>query len=266
MFEKDLEQVFEKLNVPNFNVRERIQKQKLLVSGESAGGFLAVHALIASRGDPPADISALYLQYPMLGHYTRKSVGKYRDIDIDEKELQKFADDRMKKIEYLRNDGRLQTRFASNPPEGMDMAYMLSSTKAPDGNGSYWKYWFGGDDMLEETQKLIVDNPEESQKWGCPRIFITHGKNDVNCPSTDSEKFIEMIEKVYPGKSTLVLLDGKAHAFDYSCEVGDVEHEDWLPDLVNMMKMAWDPDFCPGKSVKKLQDIEGKQTIKGLRE
>ncbi|KAF2449839.1 hypothetical protein P171DRAFT_336068, partial [Karstenula rhodostoma CBS 690.94] len=47
----------------------KINRKKLIISGESAGGYVAAYSVIHPH--PKLEANALFLRYPMLRHYER---------------------------------------------------------------------------------------------------------------------------------------------------------------------------------------------------
>lgn len=216
-------------------------KTALLVSGESAGGFLAAYSYLSRPGLP---IRCMFLQYPMLKAYSREAGLKYRNVEISEKEVQDFAKSRFVELETLEKEDKLKelARTASDPPEGMDMAYVMSSAKRPeDRTTSYWKYWFAQKDIIERAEELW-NGPLRSCAI-MPQTYIIHGEADSNCSWTDSQDFERIINTTYPQDNPLVVLilrKKEQHAFDYSFEGNDDAQKDWLPQLKKLIENAWD--------------------------
>jgi acetyl esterase/lipase len=89
--------------------------QDLIVSGPSAGGFLAAYISLWSR----LPIKVLYMQYPMLEAYRRKSGQQYRGQSM------KCQDAVGAFVSCMRLYGKMPER--NHPPERMEMCFALSS-------------------------------------------------------------------------------------------------------------------------------------------
>jgi hypothetical protein len=183
-------------------------------------------------------------------------------LKISAEQIQEYADNRIKEWEEMEKKNELLTkaRNASNPPEGMDMAYMLSSSRKPgDPQTSYWKYWFNHDDCLDIAAKVTNDKepyyPEDR-----PRTFLVHGKGDTNCPWEDSDRYAKMInEKWGDDKVTTIYVDNVAHAFDYNLDFDDAQHKAWLLKLREDVEKAWwGPDYENCKYVKEKPKVAWK--------
>lgn len=145
-FYPDLLKVFQRIKKPfgPSNPEEaisQIRRYRTLVSGESAGGFLAAYSWLSQ---PDLRFTAIYLQYPMLKAYTREPGQKYRDKEFDPKVVKEAIKKCQTEIENLKQSGKFIPRVNSDPPEGMDMAF-ASSTSKTKVNGvtmSVWTSWF----------------------------------------------------------------------------------------------------------------------------
>jgi acetyl esterase/lipase len=157
-FYLDLQTLFLGSGTNRTDVNTKIDRHQLFVSGESAGGFLAAYSWLSQ---PDLRIEALYMQYPMLRAYTRRSGEPYRGKVIPEHEVQEYAKVYCDHITALKALDKINPRTDSVPPEGMDMAYMFSSAKKEViMNGkktriSYWKWWFRQPDILERLEELV---------------------------------------------------------------------------------------------------------------
>jgi acetyl esterase/lipase len=252
-FAPNIYKAYRRLN-PNFHLK--IDKHALLVSGESAGGFLAAYSLLSQ---PKVVISCMFLQYPMLRSYIREAGHDYMGVKVSPAEVQTFAKKHIEELKLLEKEGKLKPRRASYPPDGMAMAYVMSSAKLPkDYRVSYWKHWFAEKDILERLQDIEAGKAPRPPRY--PRTYILHGKEDKNCPWEDSQYYEWMLNKLGPDMVTLILRENEAHAFDYSCEVDDEAHKDWLPQLKGHIESAWDY-FSNGERDIDLLEDTADQTI-----
>jgi hypothetical protein len=96
----------------------------------------------------------------MVHAYTRHAGEPYRAKVVSEAEVQEFAELYCNHIMELKALGRLTPRTDSIPPEGMDMAYILSSAKkdvvmaGEKVKISYWKWWFREPDILDRLEDI----------------------------------------------------------------------------------------------------------------
>ncbi|KAF2655058.1 alpha/beta-hydrolase [Lophiostoma macrostomum CBS 122681] len=212
-------------------------RKTLLVSGESAGGFLAAWSWLSRPG---LCIKAMYLQYPMLRAYAREKLFPYRGVTLDEKKVKDFAKALVDRRD-LQDKGKMEKdppRDNSIPPLGMDAAAALASTSISIGvtgqRMSTWKYLFRFPDifdcleyLLKKSSMEIPKHDAETKPWGsssimvapsaelveidmekflsglpkpvyCPAIFITHGKKDTNVSINDSRCFVKLVDMLFP--------------------------------------------------------------------
>ncbi|KAF2875672.1 Alpha/Beta hydrolase protein [Massariosphaeria phaeospora] len=229
----------------------KLAKDRLLVSGESAGGFAAVHSWYhpcqITNYHP---IKVLYLQHPMLRHYIRnvkEATIKYMDNSVSKTELTNRATLLLETIQALKAKGRCRTRSSTFPPWCMLAAPTLSITHK-------WQEAFQGGlgvrDCLEQVEH--PDNTPDIKTF--PKIFISHGNKDQNCPIENTKKWVERLGTIYKDKNvnwddlvylTEVQETGKGtansktpvdHAFDYNLHQKD---EPWLMEIVKGIGKAW---------------------------
>lgn len=249
-FEKSMMGALKALN-PSFDLEVK-NGNALMVSGESAGGFLAAYSMFRHEGP---HISCSLLQYPMLKAYTRDAGSPYRDKSISMEQVQSFAEERMKEIEDLEKEGTLKNleRDASNPPEGMDMAYAMSSAKRDDGS-SYWRYWFDHEDIMDTLDKGPV------WRGHSPFIFLLHGGKDTNCHSSQTRHLVRFVNFRQFANAVLIERTTEAHGFDYSFEASDAAQANWLPTLISMVKVTWVLDPSPAELAMVAGKLENDET------
>jgi acetyl esterase/lipase len=260
-----------------------IYTERLVVSGVSAGGFLA--ACLCFQG--ALRISVLYMQYPMLDAYRRQPAQLYRGQKMDRQNaLAAF-------VTCIRRYGQEPTK--NNPPKGMEMCHAMSSftIKVYIDNSkelvtiSLWDLIFGHQNVNEylgvpltledeetsftaeevyselkeeDVQKMTdhmdisfeeddtgtrqlrykkdkFDSGRPSQHPGV--VVIAHGKGDVHCPISGSERFKKAIQDVYPKSDVeLFSIAGKAHGFD-------TEEDSEMPgEVLNRVKTGCESGRC----------------------
>jgi acetyl esterase/lipase len=157
--------------------------EKPLVSGESAGGHLAVYSWWTQK---KLKIAGIYLQYPMLRAYTRglQDLGSggqgqiYRGVSIPEDEIQQVA--RANFGFLVKEKGQIEPRVNSDPPLGMDMAFISSTSRVElDFDGkmvkwSFWKYWFQQPDIFDRLEAVLGLKTKQNIQGNTP--FGTSGK------------------------------------------------------------------------------------------
>ncbi|KAF2787539.1 alpha/beta-hydrolase [Melanomma pulvis-pyrius CBS 109.77] len=202
-----------------------INVNQLLISGESAGGFLAVYSWLTQP--EKTAVKALYLQYPMLFYYVREP-GMFFDEDVSFEKANNHLNDRLAEIKKLKAEGTLQSVSSAPPPRQMTMAYCLSATKR-------WEELFDHDDIRAMLDKK-KDIPATS-----PHIFIYHGDKDANVPIENTQTFVDRVAEKWPGmkdKIQFQTVKGQAHAGDYD-ENENAPDKVWLKHMLEGIKQAW---------------------------
>ncbi|KAF2635702.1 alpha/beta-hydrolase [Massarina eburnea CBS 473.64] len=210
---------------------KNVKKERLLVSGESAGGLLVVNTWL---GPPRPPIRALYLQYPMLNYYKRAIVGDqvgYRGENFPLEDVKQGVDKMLQKCNDMRSQNTLPCRSDTQPPYGMSAANALSSTKK-------WTEVFKGDtgtmDVPTRLDYMVRENITPSQ---FPEIFIAHGEADTVCPVEHTDQFHTRINALWGDrvKVTYQRVPEKDHAFDYEAKID----ENWLVDIIEGIEKVW---------------------------
>jgi acetyl esterase/lipase len=212
-------QEFMKKEVPTVG----IDWNKVMVVGESAGGFLAAYTWLKFS----VPLKAVYLRYPMLAQYQRESRG-YGGVPVSKEDYAQMAHDVMVEVERIKATGEAMPAESSlRPPMNMPAANIFSSTDR-------WRNLFRHPDILE----LLQDQEERPEC--CPRVFISHGEQDTACSIGNSMAFKDEIDKREwaNGKVDLVAVPGMDHGFDYDLKPGMKDCE-WLQELLCRIKETW---------------------------
>jgi acetyl esterase/lipase len=210
---------FMKQTVPSV----KIDWSKIMVAGESAGGYLAAYTWLTS----PVPLKAVYLRYPMLVQYQRQPRG-YGGVPIPNEHYAKMAKDVMDELDRIKRAGEaMPTESSLRPPMNMPAANIFSSTDR-------WRDAFQHKDIIELLKE------QEEKPASCPKVFLVHGEGDTACSISNSVAFKKEIDKRKwaNGKVDLVAVPGMDHGFDYSFKLG-AEGCEWLGELVPRIKRAW---------------------------
>lgn len=200
----------------SLDVEQELLKIKggLLISGESAGGLLAVRSWLNGK----VNVRVLYLQYPVLKYY-EKDVPKgkpveYMGLEMSMEDVERRTTELINVANDQRATGRSVSRSDTKPPLGMLGASLLSNTKK-------WEAVFkDGKDVMDAPgllmHKVATDKPPQS----FPKVFIIHGTKDTTAPMKNTEEFIESLKKALKGWECtddieFIKLQGLGHAFDY---------------------------------------------------
>ncbi|KAF2003129.1 alpha/beta-hydrolase [Amniculicola lignicola CBS 123094] len=219
----------------------RANKNKLLITGTSSGGFAAMHSWL---GSAPQTLKAVFLAYPMLASYA-KEPGDYRGVQMSSDVARKSWKRSIERIQELRERGELQYRVGSIPPEGMDMSCLLPMVREDNGITA-WQNCFGEDDILQRVQAMSLrDMPEHHAP-----IFIAHGRRDNPVPAAHSTNLKKWLQEACSPGSLLIDIwfkdtEPNDHGFDtLENELGEQPLEDrpnntGLQTMIKNCKMWW---------------------------
>ncbi|CAO2649949.1 Nn.00g012410.m01.CDS01 [Neocucurbitaria sp. VM-36] len=182
-----------------------INRDRLVVEGESAGAHAAVTALFLNahvETGTKLAIDAVLLRYPMIAHYERYFPAGGQPIDymghkIRPQDAEKHARLIRGAVHRLDRFNILPTRTKGYAPQYMALAFLLSTTQS--WNVSFRRdAWAGEDhsnmDCLERASQCV----ETVDHKYLPPIVMYHGHDDSNCPYGNTERFKELLTKHYP--------------------------------------------------------------------
>ena len=187
---------------------------KLLVGGESAGGWMALHSAFHL---PQGRIKAMLLQYPM----TKRSSNAERVIPLDESTTPlSFIDD------HLASVAAGSVLSAATPPARMELLIAFTV------HYHRWDERFGTGRHLYPINVL-----EDATNF--PPTLIVHGAQDSMVSLAESTTFVDKIEHVL-GKQVredvrLVVKDGD-HGFDAELVEEDTP---WLSEELKWVENMW---------------------------
>ncbi|KAF2635701.1 alpha/beta-hydrolase [Massarina eburnea CBS 473.64] len=182
----------------------KLQRKQLLVSGDSAGAFLAVYSWLKCSG-PELPMQALFLRYPMLRYYGRtwpdtdgpkgkKDELMYMDNWIQRSTVEEKAEALLAKIKELENIGQCPTVTGGTMPLRMLASFTLSTA-------GRWKENFQRDNATLDILDMINDtSATRLEPTHFPPIFIYHGHDDINCLIEDTRTFVKDCERRWPGQ------------------------------------------------------------------
>lgn len=185
---------------------------KVLVSGDSAGGYMALMSGITQPKD--INIKAILAQYPMTNYLRREPSDTFFDMPSPGPEA----------IDQHISSIAPNTVFSSAiPPARMGISYALSAY------GKYLHY-FG------EDKKLWPINAIEDAK-AMPPTWIIHGDADTAVDVKDSQDFVAKWTKYeVAGEVKLSVLPGQEHGFDI---VLKEDEEEWLREGLKWIEGKW---------------------------
>lgn len=194
----------------------KIDLDKLLVSGDSSGGWHALHSVFEL---PEDRIKALLLLYPMTKKWckSKEQLRKWGrpapDEDVIDRHLAQLVEGTV-----VFGDQRLLRE---------ELADAFSA------NEHRWHQAFGTDQRLHPVERL-------RERSSFPPCLILHGDADTAVKLKDCEDFVERVGEVM-GKATrdevhLVVREGEGHGFEIEMAEDD---EPWLVDELSRLERVW---------------------------
>jgi acetyl esterase/lipase len=236
-----------------------IDRKKLIISGESAGGYVAAYSVI--RPHKKLEVKALFLRYPMLRHYERVDRNelklKYMGTDIDKENVEENAPALWTFVHQTMRPAMKAAGLLGLSDEGI-YADILDRRSPPYGMcGALTSSWLGTwsdylgmttkgerlDDIL--TQLLRANRRDEDVgPHKAPALFIYHGTKDINVPLEVSETFVEEWKRMFKshdlnGKVHLKTVDA-GHGFDYTLHDDDkLDNETTMGGFMDDLATFW---------------------------
>lgn len=175
-------------------------------SGESAGGFLALHIYLKWG----QRISGVYLRYPLLHEY-RRDFGPYMEREV----VFKKAAIRLFRLYSLLNVlYDLPPAVGRFPSNGMWPAYKTACFKVW---GRLWNASYPMDLLREKSLNTITE------------FLVLHGTSDVQVPIVSSRSFVRIMQE-RGIRIVLKEVTFAAHGFDYDISL-------WNPDMKPLGQM-----------------------------
>ncbi|KAJ4360784.1 uncharacterized protein N0V89_001351 [Didymosphaeria variabile] len=228
-----------------------LDKEKLLISGESAGGYAAAYSVI--RPHEKLKVNALFLRYPMLRHYERvdswkEQLGYMGRTVNDKKYIEKKVNELWEMVQTIRKEmkdhgllGRSDDGIFADilkrrvPPYGMLGAFASSWCGT-------WSNYFGKTTKDERLPDILTqleqmkDNSQVSGLKKVPALFIYHGKDDTNVSPEVSVTFKQQWERLFENVKGLKInfkMPEGPHGFDYLLD------DEFMRDFIKDMTEAW---------------------------
>ncbi|KAK1083971.1 hypothetical protein LTR33_002931 [Friedmanniomyces endolithicus] len=192
-----------------------IDIDNLLVTGESAGGYLAfMSALVA-----PEAIKAVVMHYPMLDlrapHYTQAYIPK---AVLDG---------------FLTNLKGNEVVASAVPLARVPLAMSMVQQ-------GRFEELFGKERSLYPLD--LLDDGVVSDSSRLPALWILHGKQDSAVPVEGTHKFVEKLREKVPGVKVHVTIEDGEHGFDNhaagSGEAATLETA-WVKEGVEFVEKLW---------------------------
>lgn len=252
-----------------------LEKERVIIEGESAGGLAAVMAMFMNAEHTTGlkvHIDGLLLRYPMVRHYSRTfppdGTTTYMTRSFKQEEVDEHAKKLLGAVKELDSKGLTPSRECDSAPRSMSAAFLLSMS-------GLWQTSFQRRHLKDQMctaaeQPSYMDGLERAQWYMdkvdhslLPPIALYHGYDDQNCPFEDTETFVDILTQNYPdtwirGQSIflrkVVGLKAKlrfdreqrvlersptnhvGHGFDYDL---DAEQEQFLKESYELMDRFW---------------------------
>jgi acetyl esterase/lipase len=195
-----------------------VDLDRLLVSGDSSGGWLALHSVFEL---PEGRIKAMFLEYPMVKKWCKsKQWLEERGKPAPGEEV---IDEHLAQVA----EGSVVYSALPGDPVRDNLAYAFSA------NQHRWDRAFGTEKGLHPIQRL-------SEKNQFPSSLILHGDSDTAVNLQDCEDFVQRIVEVMGlavGKEIhLVVRQEEEHGFDIELVEREVP---WLAEQLQWLERAW---------------------------
>lgn len=188
-----------------------LETERLLVTGDSAGGYMA---LMSALTQPEGKIRAVLAQYPMTNYLRGEVSDTFFGVPTPKAEIIQ------QHIDAIVPGAVVSSAI---PPARSGLSYAL---------GAYKKYldFFGHDAKLWPVNRL-----EDATTM--PPTWIIHGDADSAVDVKDSQEFVKKwTDREVRGEVKLSLLPGKEHGFDIESKE---DEEEWLREGLEWVEGKW---------------------------
>ncbi|KAL9066355.1 MAG: hypothetical protein Q9157_007176 [Trypethelium eluteriae] len=195
----------------------QIDLSRLLVAGESAGGYLSVQSGLSR----PDLVKAVIALYPMLDFDPSVYITKGRKPILGNPEYPtSWVEDHIKNMP-LNADGRPKPISDDDPPTRVQLAIASAQQgRIPDFLGTSEKLF---------PMKRVLKEPFT------PVLLIIHGEDDSAVPVEGSRKFVQLLGNSQPDTRVSLWTQPGEHGFDVSTTLEDT----WLRDGLRPVTKAW---------------------------
>lgn len=229
----------------------KLDQKKLVLSGESAGGYAAAYSVIYPHKN--LHVTTLVVRYAMLSIYLRldheKREAQYMGENITKEAVQKTSEDIWNYVKKIR-EGMKEKGLLGRSDEGV-YADILERRSPPYGMCSAfisswcdtWKRFFGSSSNNEQLPDLLTQfmemnkNGQKTTLESAPDLFIYHGQDDINVDVEDSKTFVREWERFFSQftdrKITCEWVAGARHGFDY------VLNDDFINNFTAKITKSW---------------------------
>lgn len=193
-----------------------VDLDQLLVSGDSSGGWHALHSVFEL---PEGRIKALLLLYPMVKKWckSKELLREWGRPAPDEEVIDKHL------VQLPQGSVVSSDRYLARD----ELADAFSANK------HRWDLAFGTDKKLHPVERL-------RERRSFPPTLILHGDADKSVNLKDCEDFVREVEQVFGSAARedvhLVVREGGEHGFEIEFAEQD---EAWLAEELQWLEKAW---------------------------
>ncbi|KAK2771989.1 carboxylesterase 3 [Colletotrichum kahawae] len=197
----------------------KLDLDRLLVVGESAGGYLALQSVLHGFASP----GGMILAYPMIDlespHYTRR----YNKPIVG---VPNFPDEIIREFLTSPLSGSNKLLTAADPPTRLDLAMSIVQ------NGRFLEF-LGTEDELFPLRML--NRKRRRDHPILPQCFMLHGEEDSAVPVEGTRKFVAHLKTVDPSSHVHLAIQPGDHGFDSNAKLED----EWLAKGLQGVTDAW---------------------------
>ena len=200
-----------------------VELRQVLVTGESAGGYLSVQSALGSAGGM---VRAAIAMYPVLDIKSRFFTQEYEKIIMGQPMVPKdVLTDHLRAVEDDARNGKKRVVTGATPPERVPLAISIVQ------RGLYRK-------LLGEVRILYpFERIEDVQGEDMPPILIIHGREDSAVPVEGSEKWAEKANEEFGGDKVKLVVQPGEHGFDMEPSI--TLETPWLKNELVPITKAW---------------------------
>ncbi|KAF1937955.1 alpha/beta-hydrolase [Clathrospora elynae] len=195
---------------PSVNVE--LDYGKVLVSGDSAGGYMA---LMSALTQPKGSVKAVLAQYPMTNYLRCEPSDTFFGQPSAPPSI---VDEHISAI----TPGTVMS--SALPPARTDLSYALAVY------GRYLEF-FGKDEKMWPIGLV----GEKGSEW-LPPTWIIHGDADTAVDIKDSRAFVEKCKGLEGMEVKLEVRPGQEHGFDITAKE---DEEEWLKEGLSWVEEKW---------------------------
>ncbi|CAG8903137.1 unnamed protein product [Penicillium egyptiacum] len=188
---------------------------RVLVVGESAGGYLAIQLALSY----PSEICAVIAAYPVLDLESRFYTEAYSKPILGVPNIPNEIIE-----EHISASSAVVT--AADPPDRLELAFSVFQ------NGRLLEF-LGSEDYLFPMNRVKTLASTGTLKL--PPSFIFHGKQDSAVPFEGSQRFFNLVREQAP--DAIIKFHGRDgdHGFDFAATL----ETDWLKEGLEVISKAW---------------------------